>query len=702
MKQIHAGLVCLMLVILTGQATFTQQSRKPQFRPTPVEPPAVAQRQVTVPTSLSGLTAATQQPGRQLRSDAPGRRLVDGTSQLKARQEQRGERAQPALNGVTIPYWSDNFTYQGLDFTYRMVGTDPKKGSRTTVIPTEIIPYRFVFPDGQVFDASSDVVDGQTAIQGIINSPIFQNYDFVLGGTSVGKTQYGDAFQRANFWNSVATSSKDYHVRLGQPTVLPTQTIVVPDGAGFYYYDPFFNITIPFVKYSFFLAQEKAIRADLSISPQTLPIAVWGGVVPESSSAPGFPGASAWHGVENGNGGVLTFIGASYGAWGFHDVYPLSHEVAEWMDDPFVDNYTPGWNIPFIIPDERCDSGSIASGLLEAADPVEFFDEAEVALPGASYDYHVTEAMFIDFYTRSSQSRSVNGQYSMFEIGAPFGLLTEPSSLCVGSVQVDQKFIEFPGATLTAANGINNQEDVVGAYQDQQQHTHGFLWRQGTFTPVDYPGAVTTLPVQINDSGLVVGYFVDQSGFPHGFLYSGGQWTRIDYPGATDSLALGINSAGDIVGAYDVTQPITHGFVLRNGLFNQVDTPFGQQAEVTAIDNVGRMIGSAWDDSFNGPYSGFIGLNNNFTVLNMPGAQFTYPFDLNSNGMIVGRFDNGVEPYQSGFVYLFGYLHEVNSGRSITFVDGNNDRNKVVGMGFDFSVGRWKGYIGQLPIHVAN
>src|SRR4029079_1674036 len=87
MKQIHAGLVCLMLVILTGQATFTQQSRKPQFRPIPVEPPAVAQRQVTVPTSLSGLTAATQQPGRQLRSDAPGRRLVDGTSQLKARQE---------------------------------------------------------------------------------------------------------------------------------------------------------------------------------------------------------------------------------------------------------------------------------------------------------------------------------------------------------------------------------------------------------------------------------------------------------------------------------------------------------------------------------------------------------------------------------------------------------------------------------------
>jgi len=30
------------------------------------------------------------------------------------------------------------------------------------------------------------------------------------------------------------------------------------------------------------------------------------------------------------------------------------------------------------------------------------------------------------------------------------------------------------------------------------------------------------------------------------------------------------------------------------------------------------------------------------------------------------------------------------------------DRNEIVGMGFDFSVGRWRGYIGQLAIQVGN
>lgn len=702
MKQIRVGIACLLIIIASGQTNFTQQARKPDFRHVPSGGPNVAPREIEISGSLSEVAAISQQPERQLRSNAPRRRLVDGTSQLKARDEERGARVQPGLSQPTIPYWSDNFSYQGLDFTYKMVGTDPQKGSRTTVIPTEIIPFRFVFPDGRVFDASTDMVNGQTAVKGIINSPIFQNYDFVLSGTSVGNTQYGDAFQRANFWDSVSISGKDYHVLLGQPTVLPTQTISVPDGAGFYYQDPVLNITVPFVKFSFFVAQERAIRADLHISPQTLPITVWGGVLPESSSTPGFPGAGAWHGVENANGGVLTFIGASYGAWGFPDVYPLSHEVVEWMDDPLADNYSPGWNVPFIEPDERCDSGFIVRGLLEVADPVEFFNEAQVTLPGTSFDYHVTEAMFIDFYTRSRHSRSVNGQYSMFEIGAPYGLRSEPSSPCIGSVQADEHYIEFPGATLTVANGINNNEEAVGAYQDQHQHTHGFLWRHGSFSQLDYPGATFTEPIQINDSSVIVGYFVDQFGFPHGFLYANGLWTRVDYPGSTDSIVSGINSAGDIVGAYDLTQTATHGFVLRNGWFIQVDTPFAQQAEVTAIDNGGRIVGSTWDDGLNGPYSGFIGLNDQFTLLNMPGAQFTFPFDLNSSGMIVGRFDNGVEPYQSGFIYLFGYLHELNSRGVVTFVDGNNDRNEIVGMGFDFSVGRWKGYIGRLPIHVTN
>ena len=79
---------------------------------------------------------------------------------------------------TTIPHWTGEFSYHGITYPYTMVGTDPSKGSATTVVPTVIIPLRFVFADGSVVDSSTDLVDGQTAIQGIINSPIFQRYPF--------------------------------------------------------------------------------------------------------------------------------------------------------------------------------------------------------------------------------------------------------------------------------------------------------------------------------------------------------------------------------------------------------------------------------------------------------------------------------------------------------------------------------------------
>ena len=155
---------------------------------------------------------------------------MDGTPELLGEKYKPGESLSLSALQASIPTWTDSFFYKGIKYTYRMVGTDPKLGSKTTVIPTVILPMRFVFPDGSVFDASTDIVDGQTPVQGIMNSPIFQNYNFVIGGKSIGNTQYGDAFQRANFWDSVSGKSKNYHVLLGQPTVLPTQTITVPPG----------------------------------------------------------------------------------------------------------------------------------------------------------------------------------------------------------------------------------------------------------------------------------------------------------------------------------------------------------------------------------------------------------------------------------------------------------------------------------------
>jgi hypothetical protein len=667
------------IFMLNGAATAQLNPRQPllhgSFPPMPGGPASLPQTsgRITDSMSLRSLKSPPQSRG----AVSP----IDGTTRLK-----REKIDQDATTLTTIPHWSDSFTYQGLVYTYTMVGTDPKRSSATTVIPTVLIPLRFVFADGSVFDASTDLIDGQTAVQGIINSPIFQNYDFVSGGTHVGNTQYGDAFQRANFWDSVSTRSRNYHVLLGQPTVLPTQTINVPAGLGSYFTDPVSGQVVPSVDVDFLDDQDVPILTAAHVSATSLPIIVWGSLVTDL--------AFAYHEAKSINGNVQTYIATTYLPQTFlggkGDVYSLSHEVAEWMDDPFINNFTPGWNLPFLDPVERCDSGFVGDRL-EVADPVEFFVESSVPLPTSSFTYHVTEAMFIDFFTRASRSRSVNGQYSFFEIGAPYGLLTEPSSPCTGHLEYKPTFIEFPGASFTVVTGINNRGDATGVYNDAGGQ-HGFVLIGARFSTLGFPGSVVTNPYKISDTGIIVGSFQDGSGLVHGFSYSKGTWTQIDFPGASDTEAYGVNSAGDIVGIYDAFQPITHGFLLTKGEFHRIDTPYGIQSAAQGINDLGMITGFGWSDPFAGPYTGFKLRNNSFTRFNFPGAPFTLPYSINNASDLAGFF---IDPDGSawGMVTVYGYPYQVYAG-----VYGNNDLGQVCGSAYDFSVGRYKGFIGDLPL----
>ena len=80
-----------------------------------------------------------------------------------------------------------------------------------------------------------------------------------------------------------------------------------------------------------------------------------------------------------------------------------------------------------------------------------------------------------------------------------------------------------------------------------------------TFTPIDVPGASGTAALGINPSGQIVGLYADSMG-RHGFLYDRGVFTPIDVPGASFPEAHGINSRGQIVGLYfDSTGE--HGFL---------------------------------------------------------------------------------------------------------------------------------------------
>lgn len=650
-----------------------------------------------------GLADPPVGPARSLRDVAEGalarpasarrgwRSFNDGTAELRRRREARGDKLRPHQTTNTIPYWTDTFTYHGLQYTYDMVGTDPRKGSATTVVPTVLIPLRLVFPDGQVFDASTDLIGGRTALQAIVASPIFQSYPFVLGGTDVGTTQYGDAFQRANFWSSVSTQAKSYHVLLRQPSVLPVQTIEVPAEAVSYYTNPDTGVVVTLVDSGFFADQERAIRTALNVSPRTLPITVWGPVM--LSVVPGQPQTAAWHGAETARGGIRTYIGTSYGVWfGYEplDVYSLSHEIVEWMDDPFVDNFSPGWDHPFLDPPAaRCDSAFVGD-LLEVADPVEIFSESVVALPAGDVTYHVTEAVFLDFFTRRDRSRSVNGQYSMFEIGAPFGLPSAPSAPCTGHLEITPAFVDIPGATFSAVTAMNSRGTMVGFYQDASGQ-HAFLLNGSRLTTLDAPGDVASAAYDIDDAGRVVGAFVGASGLPHGFLYARGVRSTIDFPGSSDSVTQGINSSGDIVGTYDSTQPITHGFLLRKGKFQRIDTPFGAQSLATGINDQGVIVGNAWDDPA-APPPAFKLWNGNFTRFDFPGAVATLPQAITNRGDIAGTFQDP-DGTIWGMATFRGYPYRLYAGAFSSDDDGH-----VFGYAYDAATGRYTGMVGTLPV----
>ena len=79
-----------------------------------------------------------------------------------------------------------------------------------------------------------------------------------------------------------------------------------------------------------------------------------------------------------------------------------------------------------------------------------------------------------------------------------------------------------PNSGNTTAFGINNNNEIVGAYvigSGAKAATHGFVRTTGAFHGVDDPNGVgTTLINGVNDNGVIVGFYTDSKGNTDGFV----------------------------------------------------------------------------------------------------------------------------------------------------------------------------------------
>ena len=570
-----------------------------------------------------------------------------------------------------------------------------------------------------MIDSSTDLVDGQTAVQGIVNSPIFKPYPFVCGGKNVGNTQWKYAGQRANFWNHVSTKSPGYHVLLGQPTVVPVQTINVPADQGGYFLNTFFGFSevIPVVITDFLEEQREAIATRIGLDPRSLPIFLTGTA---------FSTAGNWHGsnrVSSGKdpvAGAQTYIVAGYYSQSIFggyvgDVVSLSHELSEWVSDPFGGNFTPGWDIPFTTS-AQCYSGYEAD-TLEVCDQLDPYigSGGVFSIPSGSFTYHLEDRVFLDFFTRTGHSNAANGSFSFF------GFVTAPTDNCTGHLEFTPTLVDFPGAAFTTVTGINNRGSATGVYTDAAEGQHGFLLSKSKYTTVDYPGALATTPFKINDSGMIVGSFIDSSGGSHGFSYNKGRWTQIDFPGSSDTEVYGVNSAGKIVGTYDGFEAVTHAFVLQNRQYQRIDTPFGTQGEAFAINDPGSITGVGYTDPFTGhftltlleqmqyllladtesfftgPFTPFIQSRYSFSPFQFPGSILTQAYSINNSNDLAGIFFQPDGATEDGMVTVYGFPYQI-----YAVVFGNDDLGQFCGVGYDPTTGRVRGLIGTLPLKNAH
>jgi hypothetical protein len=251
----------------------------------------------------------------------------------------------PVRPAASLTQWNGSFTdLTKHKITFTQIGTDPHTTNVTTTIPVFIIPVKLVYPKNNgnaTFDPKNHVLpNGKTVINNIIASPIFQSgVDFVQGGTDLGNTQYIDAFQRGNFWSVVSTNS-NYHVLLGKPKVLGEKVINVPNASlGSVFNNPFGSGIIGTYDIGAFDSKLQTYIAGFKqVNPGVLPIFITYDIYLTQG------GGCCIGGYHNANGaqpGGQTYSHATYedsvGSFA-QDVSALSHEIGEWLDDPFVDN----------------------------------------------------------------------------------------------------------------------------------------------------------------------------------------------------------------------------------------------------------------------------------------------------------------------------------------------------------------------------
>jgi hypothetical protein len=267
--------------------------------------------------------------------------------------------------------------------------------ARTAAISNTITPIAFRF--GTTVKAPSRAVLGAVRGSGLYKPQAFPG----------GRGQYGDVFMRTQFWKDLRNGARAWHVLLRTPTVTPALKLTVPVNKGGV--ARVASGPVHLVDVAWF--DSKVQGAVAAGSPAALTqflaadVVLCGRYDPADLSSCGIGG---YHSAIRGkDGGVRTY---SYQSWlsprlfgvksGFYGLAPMSHELAEWLANPYLTNEVPEWT--------------------EASNPqYGCSDELEVGDPLVGKVLRVNKQVYQDeaylsYFAREKPSRAWAGRYTWF------------------------------------------------------------------------------------------------------------------------------------------------------------------------------------------------------------------------------------------------------------------------------------------------
>jgi hypothetical protein len=319
---------------------------------------------------------------------------------------------------ASVPHFSSSFAVAGKTFPFTLVGTRPQDGG-TTAVATQMIPLTMFFDGFVDSDGQPLVLSTGPILQRVLKSPNFRNATY-----STGSTQFADAVQRAQFYRIM---DPDWHTLLGEPAVVKPVVIQVPRKNARVYRNRGTGAVYAVVDTAFFISQLNTIVQLQDLHPDALAVFLTSNVflAPDldvrQCCVLGFHTAFD-AGEVNHTHLIQTLVWASWvdpGILGGNvsDVTPLSHEISEWMNNPFDSNVVPMWQSPSV-------PGSCQNNL-ETADPLATLPNASYPVILEGFTYHPQNQVLLPWFTHGP-SDTFDGALSFPDPG----LVTRVSQPC--------------------------------------------------------------------------------------------------------------------------------------------------------------------------------------------------------------------------------------------------------------------------------